>query len=282
MVSGPTIYYITPELWAGYSSEQLALQVERLKSTGRYRLPASFTVRVDFESIVDMARYRVRNPGYVRELDTESYFDFRYAGGKLIGIDHSIVRVFPTAGPRTSASWRLECVNLHRGRDALRQPELYRLDEIAAWWIDDKKLETCFPLDMAHYDGEILAEYTRDCDYPRNVLACILYDRTVLRVECEPRNQPQRRAFFSSTATQQRVQQITMYVPRRISTTDHGGTHASPHMHFRAEHDRNQPYGPRSNPSYRKITIPGKWINATDIDPSELGTPPRTVTLRGM
>jgi hypothetical protein len=52
-------------------------------------------------------------------------------------------------------------------------------------------------------------------------------------------------------------------------------------MHYRAEHLRNQPYGPRSNPTYREIVIEAQWINAADVDPSELGTPNRIVRLVG-
>jgi hypothetical protein len=75
--------------------------------------------------------------------------------------------------------------------------------------------------------------------------------------------------------------QITLYCPRRVSTANHGGTHASPKMHFRAEHTRQQPYGPRKSPSYREIVIEGTWINAADVDVSELGTPIKLYKLVG-
>jgi hypothetical protein len=80
MVSGPTTYHITDDLWNAYSQEQLALQTDRLKSTGRYRLPASFTVRLTFESVVDMDIYRASHPGYVHDPEVKSYFDFHYVG----------------------------------------------------------------------------------------------------------------------------------------------------------------------------------------------------------
>jgi hypothetical protein len=41
-------------------------------------------------------------------------------------------------------------------------------------------------------------------------------------------------------------------------------------MHYRAEHVRQQPYGPRSAPQYREVVIEGTWINAADAEP---GTP---------
>ena len=52
-------------------------------------------------------------------------------------------------------------------------------------------------------------------------------------------------------------------------------------MHFRAEHTRQQPYGPRKSPSYRQIVIEGTWINAADVDVSELGTPIKLYKLVG-
>jgi hypothetical protein len=162
---------------------------------------------------------------------------------------------------------------------AITNPYLYNLDDGVAWW-QDKTLASRFPLILSDYHGKILTEDMSDS--PRDMLACLLYDRSVHRVESEPRNQPHRYKALLGSSAQQRVQQITMYVPRRVSTADHGGTHASPKMHFRAEHLRNQPYGPRKSPMYREIVIEGKWINAADIDPSEFGTPQRTVVLRGM
>lgn len=47
---------------------------------------------------------------------------------------------------------------------------------------------------------------------------------------------------------------------------DHGGTHASPRMHWRDGHTRLQPYGPRENPSYKSILIEPVLVNA-DSEP---------------
>ena len=277
MASGPTTYHVTDELWAAYSQEQLAFQTDRLKSTGRYRLPASFTGRLDFESVVNMKDYRAHNPGYVRDASFDSYFDFNFVGDKLVGIDQMIFRHFTEVG---SAAWRLKALSYIKDPRAITKPKLYNLDNCIAWWDDDKTLASRFSLKLTSYDGELLAQEMHDT--PRDVLACLLYDRSIYRVESEPRNQPHRHRNLLGATAQQRVQKITMYVPRRVSTAANGGTHASPHMHFRAEHLRNQPFGPRKSPSYREIVIPGKWINAADIDPSELGTPQRTVVLRGV
>jgi hypothetical protein len=68
-----------------------------------------------------------------------------------------------------------------------------------------------------------------------------------------------------------------MYCPRRISAADHGGTHASPRMHYRAEHLRQQAHGP--NRALRKeIVIEAQWINAVEEPPSE--APARCYRLR--
>jgi hypothetical protein len=276
VASGPTVYHITDELWDAYSQEQLALQVERLKSTGRYRLPSSFTVRLLFETVVDMGKFRARNPDYVERANgLNSYFEFRFVADKLVGID----QLMHYHRPSKSAEYKLRMLELYTDPSNIRQPELTDIGAIAAWWEGDD-VYSRLPLLPTTDDFKLLSEISSV--HARDMLACLLYDRSVRRVESEPRNQPMRQRQLFNLNAEQSVQKITMYVPRRVSTAANGGTHASPHMHFRAEHTRQQPYGPRKSPSYREIVIAGKWINAADIDPSELGTPGRTVTLRGM
>jgi hypothetical protein len=279
VASGPTTYHITDDLWSAYSREQLALQTKRLKSTDRYRLPSGeFIVRLFFETVVDMERYVARNPGYVPRPDLDSYFDFHYVGDELTGIDQVVCFRYPEFS--VSAEWRLRALANFSDPMSVKDPDPFDLSGMVAWWDSDHVIACRLPVIITRDDGKQLAEDLGD--EARDLLACLLYDRSIYRVESEPRNQPHRHKNLLGPSAQQRVQQITMYVPRRVSTADHGGTHASPKMHFRAEHTRQQPHGPRSNPSYREIVIAGKWINAADIDPSELGTPQRTVVLRGI
>jgi hypothetical protein len=84
-----------------------------------------------------------------------------------------------------------------------------------------------------------------------DVLIVILQDRNVNRVESEPRppSKKWKRSGFYHSA--QDVTETTLYCPRRISTADHGGTHASPRMHYRAEHTKMQPAWSASQPAER-------------------------------
>jgi hypothetical protein len=242
-----------------------------------YRLPSGeFAVRLFFETVVDMGNFRARNPDYVERANgLNSYFEFRFVGDKLVGID----QLLHYHMPNRSAEFKLRTLELYKDPSNIRQPELADIGGVTAWW-DGDEVYSRLPLLPTTDDFKLLSE--KSSVYARDLLACLLYDRSIHRVESEPRNQPMRRRQLFNPDAEQSVQKITMYVPRRVSTADRGGTHASPKMHFRAEHTRQQPYGPRKSPSYREIVIAGKWINAADIDPSELGTPGRTVTLRGM
>src|ERR1019366_787940 len=103
--------------------------------------------------------------------------------------------------------------------------------------------------------------------------------RTAHKVEIEPSTRPKLKLKFLQRRPEipdaENFREIVLTIPRRVYTGEHGGTHASPRMHYRAEHVRQQPYGPRSAPLYREIVIEGTWINASDIDPADLGTPIR-------
>src|SRR5665213_1621272 len=103
----------------------------------------------------------------------------------------------------------------------------------------------------------------------------LLHDRATHKIEIEPR-QPsklhklgigkKRPDVFDDTS------EIVLTIPRRVYTGDNGGTHASPRMHYRPEHVRQQPYGSRSHPQFREVVIEETWVN---YDPNEPGTPIR-------
>jgi hypothetical protein len=110
-----------------------------------------------------------------------------------------------------------------------------------------------------------------------HVTAILLQDRSAHKIEIGPSAKPKLRANFlkrrPDIPSVEQISELALTIPRRIYTGEHGGTHASPRMHYRAEHVRQQPYGPRAAPRYREIVIEGTWINADDVDPSERGTP---------
>jgi hypothetical protein len=146
------------------------------------------------------------------------------------------------------------------------------------WWERDGWI--CDQVDYASIICGSPDEYHARCAL--ELLVVILHDRNTLKVEARPRLRSNHLKRFGLNKQQpEGVQEITLYCPSHFSTADGDGTHARPRMHYRAEHLRNQPYGPRSNPTYREIVIEAQWINAADVDPSELGTPNRIVRLVG-
>lgn len=95
------------------------------------------------------------------------------------------------------------------------------------------------------------------------VLVILLHDRSVDKVEVEGAKRHKLGIGSKKRIGVPKVREITLYVPRRIySEGSKGGTHASPRAHYRAEHTRMQPYGPRGSGQYREITIAAMWVNA--------------------
>jgi hypothetical protein len=124
-------------------------------------------------------------------------------------------------------------------------------------------------------------ELDQNLDNVGTMAACVttilLQDRRAHKIEIGPSAKPKLRTNFlkrrSDIPGVEQFSELALTIPRRVYTGEHGGSHASPRMHYRAEHVRQQPYGPRSAPQYREIVIEGTWINADDVDPSERGTP---------
>jgi hypothetical protein len=218
-------------------------------------------MRLSFEAVQDKI-----GSEWVQEESTgagQSFFDFEMRGGDVLRLAQSTRTHFPGATTEMK----------QRGLDsALASPyknPLYDAKDEIVWWEKDNWYCNCIGLKRSKPDYQRVAEFAQ---HVIDVLIVILQDRNVNRVESEPRppSKKWKRSGFYHSA--QDVTETTLYCPRRISTADHGGTHASPRMHYRAEHTKMQPHGPRH--SLRKeITVAATWVNAVDIDPSELGTP---------
>jgi hypothetical protein len=298
--SGPVApsirYYITDELWSAFSEEQVALQKARMIETGRWLPPSGrFTLRLPFETLFAKAgvevgsseealRNQIANAIEAGEItsaeqidsweaaEIETFCDVEISDGKVFNRFHSLRRYFP--GKSVFDKQMIL-------REGIKTPPTNRYHGLLEWWdrgswlcerwnvftdgcSDDVKLTT------------FLEEKALD------VLTIILHDRSVHRVEIEPK--PDGKNWHLLGLSDQRPAmptEITLQCPRRAYTGDGEGTHASPWMHYRAEHLRNQPYGPRKAPMYRQIVIAAQWINAADVDPADLGTPIRHYKLVG-
>jgi hypothetical protein len=268
-------YYITQELASAYSEEQLALQVERLKARGRWHPPIGrYTIRTSMlrPGVVHFRDERPPGEGYVEfePEDREPFCDYHMDGETFIGATHLERCQF-----KVSNQVKKGILVAMTGKHNEPFP-FYDYSTRKVWW--ERGHWLC---DQVDYDPNI--EYAPS-DYHAqaalDLLVVILHDRNTLKVEAQPRVRSEnlRRAKLNEQQPAD-VQTITLYCPGRISNADGTTSHASPKMHYRAEHTRNQPYGPRSNPQYREIVIAAQWINAADVDPSELSTPNRLVRL---
>jgi hypothetical protein len=273
------LYYITRELASAYSKEQLALQVERLKATGRWHPPSGdFTIRTNMPGdahVIHLDDDRPLPDGCTVFDPTErqSFCDYVMDGETFVRAVHLERGRYPGLTPRTKQGL------LKGSCGPGNQPwPFYDYSTRRMWWERDGWI--CDQVDYASIICGSPDEYHARCAL--ELLVVILHDRNTLKVETRPPLRSNHLKRFGLNKQQpEGVQEITLYCPGHFSTADGDGTHARPRMRYRAEHLRNQPYGPRNNPTYREIVIEAQWINAADVDPSELGTPNRIVKLVG-
>ena len=102
-----------------------------------------------------------------------------------------------------------------------------------------------------------------------------LHERTVQRVVIEPRPPKsriaKRLAARRGSNNDDTAPETVLYVPSHIyrSSGVTSTKHASKHLHYRNPHWRRQPYGSRSNPTYKDVWIEGVFINAIDCTEAE-------------
>jgi len=265
-------YYITAELWDSFSEEQIKLQTERLMETDRWRLPnngAAFTMRVSLEDGVECCSDRLPEGTEVfKAAQLQQFIDFEMDGDRVLRITHVVRRQYPGL----SADQKQEML---RFPIVKRNPEIYRKATLIGWWeqggwlSERGELVGAIRLELAIYARTVL-----------EMLVVILQDRSVQRINVEPRDPSAKwkRLGLAKGRPDIHVQDVTLHCPRRIYTAEHGGTHASPRMHYRAEHLRMQAYG-GGRKLRREVTIAAQWINAAEVNPSEFDIPIRHVKL---
>jgi len=258
-------YYIADELWNSFTKEQVNAQIARLKATGRWHLPnggGEYTIRVSW----GIGEQDGGNPNAVFAAQAHSFLDFDMRGNKVVRITHVVRRQHPGLSPAHKQEYL--------GYDPELSPTVYNVASRTAWWEQGGWL-----CDRTEFVGYALSACTKFAQNVLAVLIIILQDRSVHRVEVKPR-EPSKKWKRLGLASPSNAREITMYCPRRVYTGKHGGTHASPRMHYRAEHTKMQPHGP-GNKLRKEITVAATWINAADVDAAELGTPIKRYNLVG-
>ena len=283
-------YAIDDELWESFTVEQVTKQIGRLRETGRFRAPNNggpFVVRVSHYALMgdlDVSNHTDQlleiSPAIVSSRDrdlldkqgprtipntqnSQRFYDFSFDGDTLTITLLSRLRLLGSLNWTTQQRQDYE----RAAAEALRDATIDRI-----WWERDYVCIRC-QIPQAECGREI-------AEMAANVVVILLQDRTANKIEIEPSRRSKLNLKFLQRRPQipndENAREIFLTIPRRVytKTSGKGGkSHAPPRMHYRAEHVRQQPYGPRSAPSYREIVIAGTWINASDVSPAERGTP---------
>jgi hypothetical protein len=260
-------YTIDDELWESFTVEEVNKQIKRLRETGRFRPPNNgdpFMVRLSQLAIMGGTEAGIAG---IQNGDGQCFYEFGFDDGNLTIT--SLVRRRRLG----SLNWATQQRQDYESGvvQAFMRECQYHVERI--WWERDFVCIRC-QLPTAEYDDWWKIGWTA-----ASVVVILLQDRTSNKIEVQPRTRPKLKLNFLQRRPQapndESAREIILTIPRRVykGTSGTAKAHARPRMHYRAEHVRRQPCGPRSAPSYREIVIAGMWINATDIPPGERGTP---------
>jgi hypothetical protein len=262
MTTAPVRYHLTDELWGKFTIELVTKQIEFLTETGRYVLPPKpFTIRVSVDALC--RAFGDTTPPRVPGHPYESFIDFDVAEEwvtlKNARRTHR-TDIRPVDRQVNSDDYFGQLMNA--GEKGIEGP----------WWEKDW---ICARTDLNTLEDNEDNEDTvkRISQLALWILIICLQDRSVFAVEVAPPKSKLCKLGIGKKRADGPPDQreIILYVPKRVYAGEHDrhGHHASPMMHFRAGHIRNQPSGPRAEPIYKQIVIDGMWVNG---DP-EPGTP---------
>jgi hypothetical protein len=259
-------YTIGDELWQSFTVEQVTKQIGRLYETGRFRAPNNggpFVVRVSCYAVADPAVQG--SPVVPNNQNLYQFYDFGITGNALSATH---LARFRRPG---SSKWTTQQRQDHERAmaEGMKDRAVERI-----WWEKDYICVRSWlpPTEFEEY--EELAIMAAD------VVVILLQDRTANKIEIAPSRRPKLDLNFLKRRPQipnsENLPEVLLTIPRCVYSKTSGKTgkpHGPHRMHFRAEHVRQQPYGPRSATSYKEIVIAGTWINASDIPLTERGTP---------
>jgi hypothetical protein len=230
------------------------------------RHPAAFTVRVSLKALWDTALDAGGIPLVAEcpfnNLGEEAFLDFHHYGYDQSAVTGHYTLTMLTKDRRcskTPISRRSEPGNALA--NGLAEKNKHHLTMLRHWWDKDWF--------CVEWDAQKLAPL--DFQETAWVLTCCLHERTVQKLKIEPR--VPRSAIAKKLAARRgeikQTAETMLYVPKREYGGGQGGTHASPRLHYRSPHWRQQPYGPRDKPSFREVFIEGMFINAENCTADE-------------
>ena len=272
-------YHITDTLWDSFTIEGVNKTMDALCERGELRHPEVFTVRLSAKAVFDTAPDIFEPEGESREETKSSlndlankksqwFFDFHYYGykdGSVNGGSYFMTQITKLFRPEVPLQQR----DLYLSAKKKSVQEGTSLMPIRGWW---EKNYACIEFALS----DLSSDFWDETNFPKLVAAVLiicLHERTVQRVVVEPRPPKSRIAkklAARRSNSESETPETLLYVPARFYKPGSGAsTHASKHLHYRNPHWRKQPYGPRSNPTYKEVWIEGMFINATDCTEAE-------------
>lgn len=270
-----TRYTIAPELVAGFSHEQVYAQECRLKETGRWIIPnggAEFTLRIADKK----DEPEEKNPGLSPLLPGQECLLASRRNGFM---DLDVIHVTDPDGTVHPEYKAFQIVRRqYRGLTADLKSDILAHDTNSGilWW--EKGDWLCL---MRH--RVLSSEELNLASHHYAMLVISLLDRVVNKVETTSHRAKSKKLARAGLNRQQPaddgIQRITLYCPGHFTRADGGSGQGAPkRMHYRAEHVKMQPHGPR-NTLRKQITVEAVWVNAEGLDAATLGTPIRHIKL---
>lgn len=261
-------FFLPRDLVCGFSIEQLDTQIARMKSSGRYILPnngGEYILRVGGSDMKKTGRdIGTNNPLGRIPAKCVGFTDFLMHGAEEMSQWVSYRIQWP--GISTDNKLRL----LAWAREIEFENEKAERSGKRDWWFEAGSwLCSTFKTFDGPLKPKVMRSFAPDL---RDILIVCLQDRAVPKEGTEYLPPSKKWLASGLCAPQYEAHEITLRCPGAHRSVPQGGSHASPRMHYRAEHPREQPHGP-GHTLRKTITIDAQWINARDIDPSELGTP---------
>ena len=263
------VYWITDELYNSMSVQQVNKQIAFMFESGEpvYGPEGEYLVRVSIEAM--SGTKAKRHPGF--------FLHALFSGTELLEV-YRITEIDCTGVPLSNRPKLME---------GLKQSVIERAMTETPHWLEHMPALYFERNKVISYSHEgLIDEETRDCvrRWFASLILVLLHDARTHKEIIEPRRPPM--SAIGRKLAARRFERtdlppvITLHIPKRVYTGEHGGTHASPMMHFRAGHFRDQPVGPRGYGQVKRIRIEGMWINKADFTDDEAAAlAPRTFKL---
>lgn len=255
-------YTLESDLVAAVDLDDLATQVARMKATSRFVMPGGgrpFRVRFNFrtESREQLAPTYAAFESWLLPDQAIEVIECRFdPDGEFL----SIYDVYKMNYPGRSDRARDDIAARYEGQPRGNSEHHVSPTPTPCWegsWLCLSNL-TNWPTKQPQMVDVALTL--------RDILIVMLHDRHVNAETIEHRAQG--RKWLSLRMGQPDMRETILRCPKRVYAATGTGTHASPRVHWRCEHERSQHYG-KGNALVKTIVVPSTWVNDSDLPPDD-------------